>query len=248
MSPPLVLLHGWGMHAGVWSGVQADLQALGEVLAIDLPGYGEAPLLEVASLDHMAQAILLQSPVKFDLCAWSLGGLVAQRIAVLAPQRLRRLVLIGSTPCFTVREDWICGIPAKHLQQFADDLVENYEATLKRFLALQVRGDISAKNTLSVLRQQLFSKGRPSVRVLQQGLAVLMNTDLRCFAHNIQQPVLLVQGTHDQLTPLCAVEWMVQHLQQAKLHVVESAGHAVFLSHQAECVTAISGFLYGNKQ
>jgi pimeloyl-[acyl-carrier protein] methyl ester esterase len=238
---PLVLIHGWGMHGGVWSSIRERLQLTS--IAVDLPGYGNSPKISPYTLDGVAKAVLAQCPVRMDVCAWSLGGLVAQRMAQIAPERIGRMVLVGSTPCFTLRDDWACAIPVAILTQFSAELEQAYEVTLKRFLALQVRGDEAARETLAVLREQLFARGRPDASVLHEGLQLLLNTDLRAQAGDLKPATLLVHGQHDQLVPLGAAVWMAQALPDARLHVMAGAAHAPFLSHMTEFVNVLHEFL-----
>uniref|UniRef100_E6QRD8 Carboxylesterase BioH (Biotin synthesis protein BioH) n=1 Tax=mine drainage metagenome TaxID=410659 RepID=E6QRD8_9ZZZZ len=238
---PLVLIHGWGMHGGVWSSVQHRLRFAS--MAVDLPGYGNSPSIMPYTLDGLVEAVLAQCPAQMDVCAWSLGGLVAQRMAHIAPERVRRMVLVGSTPCFTLRNDWACAMPVATFTQFSAELEQSYEVTLKRFLALQVRGDAAARETLAVLREQLFARGRPDAGVLHAGLQLLLHTDLRAQAGDLKQTTLLVQGQHDQLVPLGAAQWMAQALPDAHLHVIAGAAHAPFLSHTTEFVDVLHDFL-----
>ena len=233
------------MHGGVWSSVQHRLQFAS--MAVDLPGYGNSPSITPYTLDGLVEAVLAQCPAQMDVCAWSLGGLVAQRMAQIAPERVRRMVLVSSTPCFTLRDDWACAIPVATLTQFSAELEQAYEATLKRFLALQVRGEPAARETLAVLREQLFARGRPDASVLHAGLRLLLDTDLRAQAGDLKQTTLLVHGPYDQLVPPGAAQWMMQTLPDVRLHVIAGAAHAPFLSHTTEFVDVLHEFLANSK-
>ncbi len=237
----LLLLHGWGMHAGIWADVRRQWP-VSDVLAPDLPGYGGTSPL-AGGLNELAQEMLRHVPDRFDVCGWSLGGLLAQQMALLAPDRVRRVVLVGATPCFVTRENWNCGIEKSVLMAFGEELAQAYEPTLKRFLALQVRGEQAARDNLARLREQLFARGRPDVAVLRQGLQILLETDLRAETPLMRQPLLLVQGSQDQLTPPCAAEWLATKVSGAQLIRVSGAAHAPFLSHATAFVAALRDFL-----
>ena len=238
---PLLLLHGWGMHAGIWADVQRQW-LVSDVFVPDLPGYGGTSPL-AGGLNELVQQMLRYVPDRFDVCGWSLGGLLAQRMALLAPDRIRRVVLVGATPCFVTRENWNCGIEKSVLMAFGDDLAQAYEPTLKRFLALQVRGEQAARDNLARLREQLFARGKPDVAVLQQGLQILLDTDLRAEIPMMRQPLLLVQGSQDQLTSPCAAEWLATEVAGAQLIRISGAAHAPFLSHTTAFVAALQDFL-----
>ncbi len=241
--PNLVLLHGWGMHGGVWDGVRDALARRFRLHIVDLPGYGASPTLPVQGLEGIAGAVAGALPDSFHVCGWSLGGLVAQELALLFPGRVERLVLTGATPCFTMREDWSGAVPREVLLEFAAALETDYEGTLKRFLALQARGDDAAKPVLKRLRETLFARGRPDGETLRAGLRILLDSDLRGRFAAINKPALLVQGERDLLTPPEAAQWMAGQTG-ARLEIVRGAAHAVFLSHRELFVETITGFLH----
>lgn len=241
--PPLVLLHGWGMHGGVWQGLAARLQQERQVLMPDMPGYAAQPQLDTCTLESLAEHMLADWPAQVDLCAWSLGGLVALTMARIAPQRIRRLVLVGSTPCFVDRPDWNCGMPAAVFAGFADALQQEYEPTLRRFIALQAQGDAAAREALTVLRAQLFARGRPGVATLRCGLDLLLRSDVRASVSQVMAPTLVVQGSHDRLVPPCAAHWLAARLEHGYLLEMRAAGHAPFLSHVDEFARHLQEFL-----
>ena len=146
---------------------------------VDLPGYGASPAFEADALEHLAREVTAALPEKVHVCGWSLGGQVALEMARLFPDRIERLVLTASTPCFTAREGWPCAVRREVLLEFAAALETDYEGTLKRFLALQARGDAEVKTVLKRLREILFTRGRPDVQTLRAGLNILLESDLR---------------------------------------------------------------------
>ena len=243
----LVLLHGWGMHGGVWGGVKGELARHFRLHVVDLPGYGLSAACVPYTLDRLVALVATALPQQSHLCGWSLGGLVALEVARRFPEKVAHLVLVASTPCFARREDWLCATAAETLQEFAAALESDYEGTLKRFLALQARGDEAAKGVLRALRDGLFARGRPAVEALRGGLEILAATDLR---GQLGQPgytgypsTLIVHGDRDLLTPLPAAQWLANHLPGARLEVFHGAAHAPFLSHPAEFVETVKNYL-----
>jgi 2-succinyl-6-hydroxy-2,4-cyclohexadiene-1-carboxylate synthase len=101
--PPqnLVLLHGFSGTRHAWDGVIAalDRERYRPPLALDLPGHGaaadaERPVTFAGCVAH----VLARSPPRFVLCGYSLGGRVALHVALAAPERVTRLVLVSSSP------------------------------------------------------------------------------------------------------------------------------------------------------
>lgn len=237
----LVLLHGWGMHGGVWGGVQEGLARHFRLHIVDLPGYGLSPPCVPYTLEHVTTLVAETLPERSYLCGWSLGGLVALEAARRFPEKVALLTLVASTPCFAQREDWRCAVAPGTLREFAAALESDYEGTLKRFLALQARGDEAAKMVLRTLRDSLFTRGRPAAEALRGGLEILAETDLRARLGRV--PTLIVHGDRDLLSPLPAAQWLAQHLPGARLEVFHGAAHAPFLSHPNEFVETVKDYL-----
>ncbi len=278
---PLLLIHGWGMHGGMWGGVAESLAAHARVLAVDLPGHGwsgkgeggrdeagegirgkgdahPAPAARPSlpgglpfplppspfSMDAIVDELAARFDEPLALCGWSLGGQIALRWAARHPEQVSRLVLVASTPCFVRQADWPCAMEAATLAEFAAALQQNYALTLRRFLALQVRGSEQERELLAALRSALFSRGEPDLAALQGGLEILRDCDLRGALPDIAQPALVMAGERDTLTPLQASQYMAAQMPNARLATVGGAAHAPFMSHPDEFVKHIVNFLH----
>ena len=242
----IVLLHGWGMHSGVWEDVVEGLLDHYRVTILDLPGHGYSRTSGSGhTLDDLAAAVLAVAPPRAAWAGWSLGGLVAQRAAMAAPERVSRLVLVNSTPCFVQRPDWPHGVASSVLHRFAEELRQDYRAVLKRFIALEVHSSEHASAQLRQLKAMLFQHGEPDVTALEDGLAILETADLRADLPRVACPTLLLMGQRDQLTPAAAGLEMWERLPDARLHIFPHAGHAPFFSHLPEFLAQLRAFLDG---
>ena len=246
---PVVLLHGWGMHAGVFQPLGEQLAQQYAVAAVDLPGHGDsAGYDQFADLSQHAAYLVEQLSNLFEqgvtLLGWSLGGLLAQFIALRYPKCINNLVLLCSTPCFRQREDWACAIEDDVLTTFANDLVQDYPGTLSRFLALQFMGAQKQKENLRRARDLVFSRPQPRRDMLQQGLQLLKTVDLRPHLHEIHCPTLIINGERDSLVPTPAAQYMAETLPDARCVILKGAGHAPFLSHQANVNYFLERFLH----
>ncbi|MGM0594147.1 MAG: pimeloyl-ACP methyl ester esterase BioH [Pseudomonadota bacterium] len=241
--PDLVMLHGWGLHGGLFAPVVAPLAEHFRLHLVDLPGHGRSPMLQGDyTLERVAAAIADALPAGAAWLGWSLGGRVALQAAANGAA-IGRLILIGTNPCFTQRPDWPHAMPEAELELFAASLREDYRSTLLRFIALQSRGSERAREELRRLRETLFDHGEPTPEALSGGLELLRRNDLRPALPAIAQPTLVLHGERDTLAPLAAAEYTAGQLPHGKLTVIEGAGHAPFISHPEEFTSAVRGFL-----
>jgi pimeloyl-[acyl-carrier protein] methyl ester esterase len=244
--PPLALLHGWALHAGLFAPIVPALAASHRVHAVDLPGHGHSAPLQPWRLDGVVEALEhawggRQAPV--DVLGWSLGALVALAWARAHPARIRRLVLVGATPKFVEGEQWPHAMSAVTLRRFADELRVFYKATLQRFLTLQVQGSDEGRATLAAMRHALFDRGTPAPSVLSSALDALGSADLRSEVAAIDHPTLVVAGDRDTLVPIGAPTWLAGAMPNARLVTIPGAAHAPFLSHREAFVDAVTEFL-----
>ena len=249
---PLVLIHGWGMHGGMWGSVGEKLALHSDVHAVDLPGHGYSAKLTDSILnnnDLTLDSIVDELSAQFDgsvtVCGWSLGGQIALRWALRHPQQVERLVMVASTPCFVRLADWKYALSVEILEEFAANLQLNYAQTLKRFLSLQMRGSEQERDLLEVLREGLFSRGEPDLVALQAGLDILRSCDQRATLPEVQQATLVLAGERDTLIPHQATQYLAAKIPKGRLETIKGAAHAPFLSHPDEFVGLIQDFIKG---
>ena len=240
---PLVMLHGWGMHSGVWQPLIKKLSAQYMIYLVDLPGMGNSRPLEPYHLHALADEVAQVIPGVSDVLGWSLGGLVAQRIALNQPDRVRRLVLVGSSPCFVNKAGWDSGIEPSNFEAFAENVNSDYKATILQFLTLQCMKADDARSTLKQLRASFNSRPTPTQTTLHRALQILLDSDLRDEIANIRKPTLLIHGDRDTLAPVQAAHWMMQQLPHGFLRVISGSAHAPFLSHSEQFMAALNQFL-----
>ena len=103
----IVLIHGWGLHAIVFDDIVPALLERFRVTVVDLPGMGQSPLPnDPYTLDFLADQVAAVMPARAHLLGWSLGGLVALRLALDHPDRVQSVVTVATTPRFTAADDW----------------------------------------------------------------------------------------------------------------------------------------------
>lgn len=226
----LVVIHGWGMNSEVWQPVKAVLEQHFSVYWVDLPGHGRNKDVLMPGLDDIATELIRNLPDGSIVMGWSLGGLLAQQIAIAYPARVSQLILIASTPCFVQRDDWQAAMAAETFQNFVESLQTDWQGTMKRFLALQFMGVKGAQATVKALRERLLEHP-PSFQALEQGLSLLKETDFR-EQTNLHANAHWIMGSLDRLIPVA----LVKELPAETITIIEGAGHAPFISHADEFV------------
>ncbi len=204
---------------------------------VDLPGFGLSPNID-GNINQWVQALAQQLPKNAIWIGWSLGGLLASKVAIDFPDSVSALVTLASSPCFMARDAtqtspaWPGMLPAV-LTQFSTQLTRDLPRTVERFLAIQAMGSDNAKADINQIKQLVLSKPLPSKQALSQGLAMLEDVDLRGQLSQITQPWLRVWGKLDGLVPRRVIEKMpqAQHITDI---VLNKASHAPFISHPDE--------------
>ena len=240
----ILLVHGWGMNAAVWGGVVDALSSSCRVTTLELPGHGRSPCLGAgACFDDWVEACLLAAPARAAWLGWSLGGQIAQRAAVLAPERVSRLVLVASTPRFVQDEAWSAAMEARTLRLFHEALERDPVRTLERFLSLQVKGDDAERQTLRDLRQGLAQHPPATAVALAKGLEFLLSVDLRAQLGRIDCPLLWILGARDTLVPAGIAGPVAELAPRSEIQVLPGSAHAPFLSHSTESLALLGRFL-----
>jgi pimeloyl-ACP methyl ester carboxylesterase len=201
--PPLVLVHGLAVSSRYFRPLARRLLARFAVLAPDLPGYGRSgtPARPLA-VPELARALErwmdLAGAESAPLVANSLGCQVAVDLAVRAPARVTRLVLVGPTfdPC------------APSLARQA--------ARLARDVPREPLG-----LNLSELRDYLRMGPRRIIATARLGLADPFTAKLP----RLSQPTLVIRGSRDPVVP-AAWAARVAELSRGRLAVVPGAPHA----------------------
>ncbi|MDX1455390.1 MAG: pimeloyl-ACP methyl ester esterase BioH [Gammaproteobacteria bacterium] len=241
---PLVLLHGWSLHSGVFDAIVPALSKDFELHLVDLPGHGHNAAEEMPpTIEQAAERILDSVPERAHWLGWSIGGTAAMAAAIAAPERIERMVTVAATPRFVAADDWPHAIPKDTLEGMAADLATDFEKTVKNFLSLQVHGDEHARDMLRDLRQRLYAHGRPGETSLANGLDILHDSDLREAVKGIEAPWLSIMGSRDRLASPQVGDWLERNVPNCSNLTIHKAAHAPFLSHADEFLRAVTDFL-----
>ena len=146
---------------------------------------------------------------------------------------------MASSPCFSAHDSWP-GIKPDVLSGFQQQLSEDFQRTVERFLALQTLGTESARQDARALKSTVLSLPMPSPDVLNGGLEILKTADLRQPLTALDMPFLRLYGRLDGLVPRKIIPLLDALWPKSTSIVFDKAAHAPFISHpQAFCAPLI---------
>ena len=246
----IVLLHGWGLHGGIWGVFAQRLSEHWRTVVPDLPGHGRSEWNGVLSAmdapswcDAVVGEISRLLTGRAIWIGWSLGGLLALTAALRYPQAIERLILIDTTPKFTQDTTWTCAMPPQLLDQFETDLANDQAAGLRRFLSLMFGSSATDRAALRIVWKEFLGHGTPGIEALRMGLHILRHTDLRSSLSRLHVPALIVHGGQDRLVPTGAAQFLAQSLPDAQVELIAPASHAPFITHPEAVARPLVAFL-----
>lgn len=245
-NPNLTLIHGWAAESRVWeSWAKEQFGPHYSLTLVDLPGFGESEALDNSDhlLEDWLQSIEAILPAKTHLLGWSLGGLIAQQIALRNPTQVSSLICLASTPRFTQNDGWNHSVSPKIINDFIKAISIEAGNTLKKFWRLQLQGVENSRSLMKALVNHMSQRSIPSLKTLNQGLILLKDMDNRDVIKNLTMPTLWLLGEHDPLIPQDIRDALPLLQPQANIQVLADGSHIPFFSKPEETAQAILNFL-----
>jgi 4,5:9,10-diseco-3-hydroxy-5,9,17-trioxoandrosta-1(10),2-diene-4-oate hydrolase len=251
---PLVMLHGGGPGASAWSNFGSALPGFAEdfrTLLIDQPGFGQSDKPPVVGnyFRFAAEAVKdLLDELGLDrihLLGNSLGGGTAARFALLYPERVGRLVLMGpgGLNLSLFHADPTEGV--KRLMEFAG---APSEETMRAFISTMVVDQDLVTDEL--VAERLADATAPGAQEAMQSMGMsFWNPDtfedglLWRDAHQLKRPTLLTWGREDRVNPLDGAFVALKMIPQASLHVFPNCGHWAQIEAAEEFRQVCTGYL-----
>lgn len=240
--PDLVLIHGWGLHSGVWAPLLPVLSRYYCLHLVDLPGHGNSGPSDAGGSSWL-QLLYDSTPERAMWLGWSLGGLLTLQMAQQHEGKVDKAIVVACSPRFLQSADWTSAMTEQTLQKFISDLRQDYVATVQHFLLLQIGAEQKSRATVRQLQDMVRHGPAPDPLALAQGLLMLRQQDMRPLLGQIKTPVLVVQGSRDRLVPGVAGEYLSAHLANGRLGMIDKAGHAPFLSHPDLFLQLLQNFI-----
>lgn len=238
----VVLLHGIGGGAESFAPQLDGLSDAFDVVAWNMPGYGGSPLAGAMTFAGLAEALeeLLErlDAAKADLVGHSIGGMVAQEFAATRPERVRSLVLSGTTAAFGSRD-------GTFQEQFVRDRLAPLDAG-------KSMADLAETAAPSLVGPAADPQAVPAIRAAMAAVpADTYRTAIRCLATfdrrealaAIAVPTLLVAGEVDRNAPARTMESMSRKIAGARYACLPATGHLAPLEQPAAFNALVREFL-----
>jgi pimeloyl-ACP methyl ester carboxylesterase len=250
---PVVVVHGTPSYSHEWRHVVPEVEAAGyRVITYDLLGYGasERPLDRDTSVGAQTELLVALLDTlgleRVDLVTHDIGGAIGQRMAVLHPERVRRLMLIDtvsydSWPSATWRE-----IIRTRLDEHTALSASEFDDLLTRQLTMTVADEavMTGATLQAYLAPHRSALGR--VSFFEHQVRHYDPRDTEEISGRLGQlalPVRILWGREDRWQPVAYAERLAADIPDAELVVVPDAGHFVMEDDPAHVVREVLDFL-----
>ncbi|MEU4873167.1 alpha/beta hydrolase [Streptomyces sp. NPDC021608] len=231
---PLVFVHGWTADRRRWDHQMAHFAAHRRVIRLDLRGHGEsggAGVRTVAELAGDLLALLDHLDVRrCVLVGHSMGGMIAQTVALSHPERVERMVLVNSIARMTYSR-------GRGLLMGASTLVP-----FKMFVAANIQRAFAPGHPKDEIRAYVKSSAGTPREVVMTLYGAMRAFDVLDRVKEIQAPTLMIHGYHDIQLPVRQMLRMAMAYPDAVVRIID-AGHELPVEKPAELTAAIDAFV-----
>ena len=243
---PLLLITGFTISSAVFEPVLPLYTGRFETIAYDNRGAGrsDAPLTPTSMPQLAADAARLLDAIDVPsahVLGLSMGGMVAQELAIRFPERVRGLVLGGTSP----------GGPRalrpamREVAALAASAARGLTGRTRPWLAEWLFSEAFRAEQPEQVERLLthFDRHRAPSHGMASQLWASIYHDTYARLPSIQAPTLVLAGEHDRMTPVGNARMLAERIPDAELRVVPASGHAFILERPQETVELITGWL-----
>lgn len=245
---PLILLNHWGAVLDNFDPRIVDgLATQHRIIAIDYRGIGASGGTAPLTIDAMARDVIALIGAlgfeKVDLLGFSLGGFVAQDIALKSPHLVRKLILTGTGPAGGKGIDQVGAVSWPLMGK---GLLTLRDPKFYLFFTSTENGRQAAKAFLSRLKERKANRDKgPTPRAFMRQLKAIKAWGRQSPQDlgSLRIPVLIANGDHDIMVPTENSIDMARRIPNSKLVIYEDAGHGGIFQHHADFVPEALAFL-----
>ncbi|MGE5690160.1 MAG: alpha/beta fold hydrolase [Pseudomonadota bacterium] len=240
--PPLLLIHGLGYARWGWEPVADRLAERFRVLLFDNRGIGGSdvppgPYTAGAMAGDAAQVLDEAGVECAHVVGTSLGGMVAQELALARPDRIDRLVLACTTP----GGDGAFPLPQRTLELIAEAPSLAPEVALRRFVENALADDAPAELVDRIYAHRLEHPPDPAGWAAQAAAGASFDAWDR--VGGIAAPTLVLHGTADGVVDPRNAALLAERIPEARVRLFEGRGHLFFWEDPDGFVAVVEEFL-----
>lgn len=238
---PLLLLHGLGGSHEMWLPIVPDLARSYRVIAGDHRGHGASDkprgqyTVRLFSDDWLA----LMDALKINrahVLGLSMGGAIAMRLGVEAPQRVSSLILVDTWA--HPHPDFLALLRQRLEKLAAGDLAAYAEVAIPQVYSPRF---IHAHPQAMAEYRARVARANPDS--LRSAIGACMSHDMQGALARIQAPTLVIVGSEDRLVPPFHSEYIQRAIPKASLRVIEESGHIPHLEAPERFLKVVREFL-----
>jgi len=239
--PALLLLHGLGSSSDDWELQLPEFATRYRVVAMDLRGHGRSdkPRGPYTMGDFATDAAALLHGLgipQAHVLGLSLGGMVAQQLAVDRPERVLSLVLVNTFPRFEPWESHLLRRIARRLITFGSGGMEA--------LAEAVAAGLFPRPTQRPLYEEAVRRfARNDLNGYRASVAAILRFNVERRLGEVRCPALIVAGDRDRTVSWRQKARLARLLPKARLVVIPDSGHATPLDQPARFNCRVLAFL-----
>jgi pimeloyl-ACP methyl ester carboxylesterase len=244
-APTLVLLHGFPLSSAMYDPIRPVIENAGRMVAVDLRGFGASDAPEGRyGMDDLAGDVLRVvdqlGEERVVLGGHSMGGYVALRFAARYVERLAGMVLIDtragadSDEAIAKRRDAITTIRDRGRDAFLDG-----------FLPALIGPTSHERQPELVDRMRAMAATIPDHVLIGCLEGMRERPDSRDLLTSLEVPALVIVGAEDAITPPAEAYQLADALPDARVELIDGAGHTPTLERPLEVADALAAFLRG---
>lgn len=245
---PMVFSHGFGCDQNMWRFVWPAFEKDYQVVLFDHVGSGKSDssaysIKKYSSLhgyaDDVIEIIEEHSLKEVVFVGHSVSAMIGVLAALKRPELFSKLVLVGPSPCYINRDDYIGGFSKNDIEGLLESLDSNYLGW-SQAMAPVIMGN-PGEPALGEELTNSFCRTNPEIA--KHFARATFLSDNRADLSDLTVPALILQCTDDVIAPIAVGEYVARSVKHGTFHQMKATGHCPNLSAPAETIAAIQNYL-----
>lgn len=245
---PLLLAHGFGCDQNMWRYITPAFENDYKIILFDYVGSGGSDILaynkeRYASLEGYVQDVL-------EICAalnlretifvgHSVSSMIGILAAIMEPQYFSKLILIGPSPCYINKDNYLGGFERKDIEGLLETMEKNYIGWAN-FMAPNIMANPDRPELGKELTESFCSTDPVIAR---QFAEVTFFSDNRNDLSKVKIPSLILQCTDDIIAPMEVGQYISEHMPYSTLNILQATGHCPHMSAPEETIAQMNAYL-----